>query len=194
MISSALSMTVAQAMSQPDVVVAFAVEIFFDSGVSRVHSGVGQIMINGNVYEGTGALGQVSSIPEENSTSPTSIQLTLCGLDSSMISITLNEKVVNKLVNCYIAVFDDTMQQLAYNVIYKGSITQTALIAGEEGAVSYTVSNIFQNWSKGLPNRYTDESQQRMNSGDRIFRYVGQMSERSIYWGSAKDAPSFTYN
>jgi hypothetical protein len=193
MISAPLSITLAEAMARPDVIVALATEIFFESGTTRVHSGVGQIMINGDVYEGIGVLGQVSSVSEENNTSPTSVQLTLSGLDNSLLSVSLNEKVVGKFVNCYIVAFDETMHQIAANIIYRGKITQTAVVAGDEGALSYTVSNIFQEWSKGQPWRYTDESQKQINNGDRLFRYVGQMSERSIYWGSKKDAPGFTY-
>lgn len=194
MISAPLSMTVAEAMSLPNVIVALAVEIAFDSGITRVHTGVGQIMIGGQVYDGVGSIGNVSSVTEENSTSPTSVQLTLTGLDNELLSITLNEKVVGKEVTCYIAVFDTTYTEIASNVIYRGKITRTAVVAGDEGALTYTVSNIFQEWSKGKPWRYTDESQKQLNQGDRIFRYVGQMSERSIYWGSKKDAPGFTYN
>ncbi|QBQ72939.1 hypothetical protein QJV43_gp23 [Serratia phage Serbin] len=193
MISAPLSMTVAEAMSLPNVIVALAVEIAFDSGITRVHTGVGQIMIGGQVFDGVGSIGNVSSVTEENSTSPTSVQLTLTGLNNELLSITLNEKVVGKEVICYIAVFDTTYTEIASNVIYRGKITQTAVVAGDEGALTYTVSNIFQEWSKGKPWRYTDESQKQLNQGDRIFRYVGQMSERSIYWGSKKDAPGFTY-
>lgn len=193
MISAPLSMTVAEAMSLPNVIVALAVEIAFDSGITRVHTGVGQIMIGGQVFDGVGSIGNVSSVTEENSTSPTSVQLTLTGLNNELLSITLNEKVVGKEVICYIAVFDTTYTEIASNVIYRGKITQTAVVAGDEGALTYTVSNIFQEWSKGKPWRYTDESQKQLNRGDRIFRYVGQMSERSIYWGSKKDAPGFTY-
>ncbi len=33
---------------------------------------------------------------------------------------------------------------------------------------------------------------QRKN-GDRIFRYVAQMADQAIYWGSKKNAPAFIY-
>ncbi|MEQ4986178.1 hypothetical protein ABN080_01680 [Proteus sp. fly-1089] len=44
-----------------------------------------------------------------------------------------------------------------------------------------------------LPDRFTDESWSSRRQGDRIFRYVAQMAERAIYWGSKKDAPAFIY-
>ena len=83
---------------------------------------------------------------------------------------------------------------MAYNIIYVGKISQPALSAGGTCAISYNVGNIFQEWSKSKPYRFTDESHVKDHPGDRIFRYVGQMSERSIYWGSKKDAPGFTYS
>ncbi len=194
MISSPFSMQVAEAMSQPNVNLALAAKINFPSGTSRVHTGVGQIMIQGEVYEGLGMLGEVSQVTEENSTSASQLSLSLNGLDNTLLAIVLNERCVGEYVICYIAVFDDTMTEIASNVLFRGKISQTAVSAGENGAVSYTISNIFESWSKGIPIRYTDESQQKYNSGDRIFRYVAQMSERSIFWGSKKDAPGFTYS
>lgn len=194
MISSPLSATVAEMLSRSNVNMALAAQIDFASGTSRVHSGVGEILIGGEVFYGLGSLGQASAVTEENNTSAQSISLTLNGLDNNLISISLNEKVIGKLVTCYLAVFDDDMTELAYDLLYQGTISQTALVAGDEGALTYTVANIFQEWSKGKPWRYTDESHLKMYPDDHIFRYTGQMADRSIFWGSKKDAPAFKYN
>ena len=41
--------------------------------------------------------------------------------------------------------------------------------------------------------RNTDESHRRLHPDDRFFRYQNEMADRSIYWGSKKDAPGFIY-
>ena len=48
------------------------------------------------------------------------------------------------------------------------------------------VSNRFERWSIGLPDRFTDESWSSRSKGDRIFRYVAQMTERLFIGATRK--------
>lgn len=173
--------------------VIMAAKFEFDSGTTRVHTAVGDIVINGETYYGVGALGEVGSVAEENNTSAQSMQATLSGLDVSLIGIALNEECVDKKVDCYLVGVVDGVAQVA-DLLFRGFITANSVMSGGENAISYTISNIFEDWAYGLPDRYTDESQRALHNGDRFFRYVAQMAERSIYWGSKKDAPGFIYN
>lgn len=193
MISAPFSMAVAEAMMQPNVNMALAAEFLFDSGTTRVHTGVGEITINGFVYFGLGTLGEVGAVEENNSTSATKLSVTLSGLETQMLGIVLNEECVGRKVNTYIVVFDDHFKTLAVNLLFRGKISSSALRAGSASAINYTISNVFEEWDKGRPWRYTDESVRKLNAGDRIMRYVSQMAERSIFWGSKKDAPAFRY-
>lgn len=193
MLINPFSQNVAQAMMDEHLDLLLAAEIYFDSGVTRVHSGTGNFTIAGNNFLGVGNLGQVSEVKEQNTTSPTQLNLTLGGLDTSMIGTILNENCVGRAANLYIGVLDDNGQLIDYDVLFRGKIRSTALLAGTNGAVNLTVSNIFEEWSHGKSWRYSDESQRKRNGDDRIFRYVPQMADRSIYWGSKKDAPPFRY-
>lgn len=193
MLFSPFSDTLLNAMEQPNVSLVLAAEIDFPSGVTRVHTGTGVVVINGQTFLGVGTLGDVGSVTEENSTSSSTMSMALSGLDMSLVGETLNEEVIGRDVVCYIAVMNDQGNVIAANVLFEGFITDTALQAGKQNALSYVISNVFERWSQGLPDRYTDESQQRLYPGDRFFRYVAQMAERSIFWGSKKDAPGFTY-
>lgn len=193
MLFSPFSDDLLSAMEQPNVTLVLAAEIHFPSGVTRVHTGTGVVIINGQTFLGVGTLGDVGSITEENSTSSSTMSMALSGLDMSLVGETLNEEVIGCSVICYIAVMNEVGAISASNVLFEGFITDTSLQAGRQNALSYVVANVFERWQQGLPDRYTDESQQRLHPGDRFFRYVAQMAERSIYWGSKKDAPGFTY-
>ncbi|UGO52877.1 hypothetical protein ODDIEODDIE_16 [Escherichia phage vB_EcoS_OddieOddie] len=193
MLFSPFSDTLLNAMEQPNVSLVLAAEIDFPSGVTRVHTGTGVVVINGQTFLGVGTLGDVGSVTEENSTSSSTMSMALSGLDMSLVGETLNEEVIGRNVVCYIAVMNDQGNVTAANVLFEGFITDTALQAGQQNALSYVISNVFERWSQGLPDRYTDESQQRLYPGDRFFRYIAQMAERSIFWGSKKDAPGFSY-
>lgn len=193
MLISPFSTNVATALLDPQVNLVIGVEIAFDSGTTRVHSGTGPVILQGNVFLGLGILGQVGEIKEQNTSSPTQLALTLSGITTDMISIFLNENCVGKYVRIFVAVLDDSFEVLDSDLIFKGRIRDTAVIGGKNNAINVTVSNIFEDWANGQSWRYTDESQMKKNNGDRIFRYVSQMSDRSIYWGSKKDAPPFIY-
>lgn len=187
------------ALRQPNVMTAEAVRIDFPSGISRVHSATGDLVIGGEVYRGVGNLGEIGAVTEEHTTSPGQISLTLGGLDTSLIATTLNEKVIGCPVQVFFVVLDlDSGAPVAANLLYRGKVSATALTAGANSALAYTVSNVFEDWARGQTWRFTDESQRKRAKGlagvdDRIMRYVAQMAERSIYWGNKKDAPAFVY-
>lgn len=181
-------------LSRDRVTALIAANIQFESGTVYVHSGTGQIVLNGFVYYGMGKMGAVDDVGETNSTSPSQLKLTLSGLDLSLFATTLNERCVGRLANIYLVVMDDGGVVRAADLIFQGKVSSTGATAGETNALQYTVSNIFEDWQRPFPDRYTDESHQAAQPGDRIFRYVAQMAERSIYWGSKKDAPGFTYS
>lgn len=187
------------ALRRQNVMVAQAVRIEFPSGISRTHSATGELIIGGETYYGVGNLGEIGTVTEEHTTSPGQISLTLGGLDTSLVATTLNEKVIGSPVQIFFVVFDpDTCSPIAANLLYRGKVSATALTAGANSALAYTVSNIFEDWSRGQTWRFTDESQRKRAKGiagvdDRIMRYVAQMAERSLYWGNKKDAPTFVY-
>lgn len=193
MLINPFSANVAQAMMSDHINLIMACSIEFDSGTTRVHTGTGSVVLNGEVYLGLGILGQISAVKEQDTTSPTQVNLTLAGLDTSMLSTFLNENCVGKPVAVYVSCLDGNFNVIDTDLIFKGKIRDTSVLAGSNGAINCTVSNIFEEWANGKTWRYTDESQRKLNSGDRIFRYVAQMSERSIYWGSKKDAAPFIY-
>lgn len=181
-------------LSRDRVTAVIAANIQFESGTVYVHSGTGTIVLNGFVYYGMGKMGAVDDVGETNSTSPAQLRLTLSGLDLSLFATTLNQRCVGRQANIYLVVMDDSGVVRAADMIFQGKVSSTGATAGETNALQYTVSNIFEDWQRPFPDRYTDESHQATQPGDRIFRYVAQMAERSIYWGSKKDAPGFTYS
>ncbi|WP_409245886.1 hypothetical protein [Enterobacter cloacae] len=181
-------------LSRDRVTAVLAANIQFESGTAYVHSGTGTLVLGGYVYYGMGTMGAIDDVNETNTTSPTQLRMTLSGLDMSLFAKTLNERCVGKPAELYLVAMDDNGVVQVADLIFKGRVSGTGATSGETNALQYTVSNIFEDWQRPFPDRYTDESHQAAQPGDRIFRYVAQMAERSIYWGSKKDAPGFTYS
>lgn len=194
MLYSPFSDSMVDYLSRDRVTAVIAAQVQFESGTAYVHSGTGTLVLGGYVYYGVGALGAVDDVQESGTTSPTQLKLTLSGLDLSLFAKTLNERCVGRQAEIYLVAMDDSGVARVADLIFKGKVSSTGATAGETNALQYTVSNVFEDWQRPFPDRYTDESHQAAQPGDRIFRYVAQMAERPIYWGSKKDAPGFTYS
>ncbi|AYY80316.1 hypothetical protein [Proteus vulgaris] len=173
--------------------IVLAARLDLKSGATCAHTGVGQLIIAGETYLGVGSLGEISQLKENKTTSPPQLQLKLTGFDRSLVGMVMNEQSRGREVRLMMVAIGKEGKPLLAEVLFVGQITSINVVSGEENAVCVNVSNRFERWSIGLPDRFTDESWSSRRQGDRIFRYVAQMAERAIYWGSKKDAPAFIY-
>lgn len=163
------------------------------SGVVRAHTGVGNIIIAGEIYQGVGQFGAIESVGENMTTSPQQLIMKLSGFDSSLIGGVMNERVRGRNAQLMLVALNEEAKPTLAEVLFAGQISTIGVTTGEENEIAVTVSNRFERWSYGLPDRFTDESWSKRKKGDRIFRYVAQMADRAIYWGSKKNAPAFIY-
>ena len=163
------------------------------SGVVCAHTGVGNIIIAGEIYQGVGQFGAIESVGENMTTSPQQLIMKLSGFDSSLIGEVMNERVRGRNAQLMLVALNEEAKPALAEVLFAGQISTIGVTTGEENEIAVTVSNRFERWSYGLPDRFTDESWSKRKKGDRIFRYVAQMADRAIYWGSKKNAPAFIY-
>lgn len=181
------------ALNQPHVSALYALKLDLVSGVSRVHSGLGPLVIGGETYYGVGSMGSVGPQKEQLSTSPTKLTVALGGLDDSMLAEVMRERIVDRMAWLFLVVIGPDGVPLNASLQFKGRIAQTPIKAGKTNTIQLTISNIFEDWQKGLNLRCTDESHRRIYPNDRFFRYQNEMADKSIFWGSKKDAPGFVY-
>ncbi|WP_254702172.1 hypothetical protein [Proteus mirabilis] len=172
--------------------IVLAARLDLKSGVTCAHTGVGQLIIAGETYLGVGSLGEISQLKENKTTSPPQLQLKLAGFDKSLVGMVMNEQSRGREVRLMMAAIGEEGKPLLAEILFVGQITSINVVSGEENAVCVNVSNRFERWSIGYP---IDSLMNlgRQEGKDRIFRYVAQMAERAIYWGSKKDAPAFIY-
>lgn len=183
---------VAKALAQPHVDVIIGVEVFAPTGVVRVHTGTGKQVMAGQLFLGVGTLGAIGQIKEDGSTTPKEFTLSLSLLEAGIVALALNEQVVGSKVNLYIGVVFNG-KVTASNRLISGEVMASAAKGGNENLWTLTVADEMASWDRIPPDRYTDESHSARRGGDRFFRYVGQMAERVIAWGSRSDAPAFIY-
>ena len=171
----------------------YAVELMFDTktitgvegnpidvGPLRLWTGLGNRTIGGETYIGTGALLNIAAAEEVGDLSAKGMVLTLTGLESSIISLALQEPYQRRKAKVYLGEqsvtpvveifsgFMDTMQ------ISDEPETATVVLTIESKLVELERS---RNW------RYTDESHKARYSGDSFFSFVQDIQDQQVAWG-----------
>jgi hypothetical protein len=175
----------------------YAVELQFAEEIVRAHTGTGEIILDGQVYYGVADLGEISASRETNNASgPMTVDLTLSGLDSTMIreSLVLGSRGrPGRLM--FVVIGEDGA--MAADILFSGRMDAARFnYGGSSGDNSITIPLIdrMAEWSRQGTERWTDESHQLRHPGDRFFFAVAQIAEWPIYWGAKKDSPAFEYN
>lgn len=158
----------------------YAVELMFDSAPLRFWTGLGDRTIGGETYLGTGSLLNIAAAEEVGDLSAKAMVLTLTGLDSSIVSLALQEPYQRRIAKVYLGEqsvnpvveifsgFMDTMQ------ISDEPETATVVLTIESKLVELERS---RNW------RYTDESHKARYSGDSFFSFVQDIQDQQVAWG-----------
>ncbi|KEZ72774.1 hypothetical protein C5I_0117495 [Pseudomonas syringae pv. syringae FF5] len=175
----------------------YAVQLDFADGMVFAHTGTGELVVDGITYEGVGNFGQVSQSKEsDNSGSPMSVDLTLNGLDSYILSETNLRGCRGRMAKIIFVVFDEAGNYAA-DILFSGRMDAPKFSFagnGQDGnTITVPVIDRMAEWSRTGTERWTDENHRARHQGDRFFYAIAQMSEWPIYWGAAKDAPTFTY-
>ncbi len=182
------------AMSEDGSAIGYALEIFFADGTSRMHTGVGEIIIDGDTYYGAGELGSVSPIESVGDENPTELSLSLSGIAATLLSSALQAQARGRDVILYVTVFSSATGQLQIaEVAMRGFITAYSITAGSDNTIQITVADEFQRYEMPWNKFWSDESHKSDESGDRLCRFTSQMEEREIQWGAKNDAPPFVY-
>ncbi|MFC0710738.1 hypothetical protein [Azorhizophilus paspali] len=175
----------------------YAAELQFVNETVRAHTGTGELILDGQVYYGVGQFGEVGAAQEtDNSSGAKTVDLTISGLDSNLISAALVDKCRGRPGRLLFVVIDQA-GNMAADVLFSGRMDAAKFsYAGNGGDNTITVSlaDRMAEWSREGTERWTDENHQRRQPGDRFWFAVAQISEWPIYWGAKKDSPAFDYS
>lgn len=181
-------------LNQDSVNLALAVSIDYPVlGMVRTHSGVGDLEISGHMYSGVGQLGEVSPVSQGSESQPGELTLTLSGLDGSLLTEVMNTRCQGAKIKVWLVVLNDDHQAQGAALLFTGRLSTQRIAHGETSTIEVVAVDRMADWQRVSADRFSDESHQQRHPGDRLFRYVSQMVERPIYWGSNKDAPGFRY-
>lgn len=158
----------------------YAIELFFDSGTLRFWTGIGDKTINSNTYTGTGSLLNIGPAEEAVDLSAKAMSLTLTGLDSSIISLALQEPYQRRQAKVYLG--EQSVSEVIQ--IFSGQMNTMNIDDSADGAtIQLTIESKLVELERAANWRYTDENHQSRYSGDTFFSYVQAIQDVQVAWG-----------
>lgn len=162
--------------------------IDWPSGPVYMHSGIGEILYDSQVWVGVGNLGALSAVRNDSNLGAATMTATLSGIDNDTITALVSEDVVNRVVDRYLGFIGEDGRLIDAVKVFSGRIRVPGFgdRHGDEPTITLEVVSKLVDWSKSRPDRYTDESHRRNYPNDMFYQYVAQMAERSLHWPSDK--------
>lgn len=161
------------------------VKLEFDTPLF-VHSGIGNIVFDGDTYLGVGDLGAVDSVEESESLGPSQIRLTLSGIDANLISEALDAGNYGDVISVYEGYRQDDGTLVADPwLVGRGQYEHSTIVLGKQNAVSIVVHHDLARLAEKSGDRYTDADQQDKFAGDTGFSFVASMINLKLLWGES---------
>lgn len=156
----------------------------FATGTVRAWSGYGTLLWNGFEWSGTGTLLSVSNISETNETAAQGVTVSLSGIPSDLISLTLAEVKQGASGKIYFGLLDD--QTVINNpiLLFSGKLDIPSISdEGEFAEITITYESRLIDLERPRINRYTPEDQKRLFPGDLGLDYVPSIQDKKVVWG-----------
>lgn len=171
------------ALGQAEVNLWYAVEFNFDGGAVRFWTGYGDKTIDSNTYTGTGNLLSISGIDEVNDLSAKSVNISLSGVPSLLVSLALTEPYQRRSCKIYLGSGSETPIE-----IFSGLMnTMTIEDSGDASVISLNVDSKLIELERGSNWRYTAENHKTRYPNDTFFDFVAGLQDVAIIWGREKN-------
>ena len=135
-------------------------------------------------YTASGHLKAISPVSETNKPTKNSLQISLSGVDQSMISVALSENIINDQVKIWRGFLDDNNAVIADPfLLFYGTIDEYSI--SDNTQTANVILNVTSHWgqfTKESGRTTTDNSQQTYFSGDKGMEFAA-LTVRDLKWG-----------
>lgn len=156
----------------------------FNSGTIHLWSGVGDIVWNGNTWNGAGQLLSISEIRETVDVVAASVQIGLSGLPSSLVSLALNDVRQGRKGRLWLGFINSSGAIIAdpYQIFTGLLDVPTMDETGETANLTLSYENRLVGLLTANDRRYTPEDQHVDFPGDSGFDNVAGLQDAQIVW------------
>lgn len=196
-------------LEKNEVTAFFAVELFFQTSTLRFWSGLGDLVLDGDTYTGSGNLLAVSAVDETAEIAAKGATLTLSGIPSELISLALSEPYQGRLCKIYFGlrqapttyltqedgslilnedgsgiILETVAAADVMSEIFTGYIDQMNIDEGPETAtIAVGVESRLIDLQRPRVRRYTHESQKSRFPNDKGLEFVNDLQNKKFAWG-----------
>jgi len=167
----------------------FAVQAEFDNDVLRVNTTAGDVVFDGNTYQGVGTLLSMSAFEDTAELKSAGLTIGLSGLDPSILSHSLTNDYHNRPITVFTGFLDGGGENAgAVMTSFKGRMTSMQITEDPNGANTITVNceNRLVDLKRPCNLRYLKESQKLIDSTDTGFNRMERIQTAEILWGKER--------
>ena len=170
--------------------VLFLIELDWPSGSVRMHTGIGEVKLNGRVWKGVGNLGALGDLKDNDELSRSELPIELSVLDEALLAEAFRRDAVGREGVVYAAARDDqgVPIEASFTPMFAGFISDVGTQLGKHNRIRVMLTTDTADPRRKRPGRYTDESHRREYPKDHMYRWAAQTADRPIHWGSKRDA------
>jgi len=165
----------------------YALDLNFDSSPVYIWTGLGDITFGGNTYTGAGNLLQISEVHETQDISARGMTLSLSGVPSSLLALSLTEPYQGRKCKVYLGFmtsWESPDASPATMEVFSGYMDQMTIDEGAEtSTMSVSVESRLIDLERPRNRRYTSENQKIRFSGDSAFDFVESLQDQRLVWG-----------
>jgi len=163
---------------------AMMAKLEFPGGNINLWTGVTSIVVGADTFVGVGELGNIGDIRETTQIKAAGVDLTLSGIDSSIIAAILLENYQGRPATIYTAFLDSDGNYKDRITMFKGRMDViTCREDGEEAIVTVSVESVLVALERANQRRMTPEDQKAIYPTDTGFDQVPQIQDLEIVWG-----------
>ena len=171
----------------------FAIKLAFDSGDVRIWTGYTDITVASETYIGGGQLLSISPVEETVEIAAKGVQFGLNGIDRVWLLL-LSRKIIKVALPKCIWAFYHRAQYYQILLIFDGRMdVMTIQDSGDTASITLSAESRLIDLERPRVRRYTNSDQQNQFPGDTSLRFVADLQDKEIAWGSGKDDGSFDF-
>ena len=158
-------------------------DLDFASGMVYAHSGVGDIVWNGNTYLGVGAYGGFRQISEEAQVNPKPVTVTLAAIPGELISSAMTEVYQGRTATLWWGIVNDAGAWVANPEILWTGVMDTMQVELSQGLGQIALVLEDPDYAQPQCRRYTLQDHQLDYAGDRGLEYLSRIPGFKGNWG-----------
>lgn len=176
------------ALDAPTVRPVILFEGLFNSGILRLHTAVGTVVLDGSPFTGAGLLMSVSPIKSTTDVRAAGAQVTLSAVKDASIALALAEFRRGYYGIIRFGCLDDTLSELIPDpfIFFRGKCDTIEIEDSADGP-TFTINyeNELIDLERPRETRYTHPEQLLQTNGtDSFFEYIAGMQDKTLRWGT----------